>query len=103
MRKQYQYFICGMARTPHTPEQLAEGRKLAASLRLARQRQNEAQAQLATHSGISIDTIRKLEQDGITAPSFVTVARLARQLQLPLDVLASEVLAAKAPSRARAG
>jgi transcriptional regulator with XRE-family HTH domain len=67
---------------------------------VARERQNAAQSELAIRSGVSIDTIRKLERNGITAPSFLTVARLARNLGLPLDGLAAEVLDAEHQSGA---
>jgi transcriptional regulator with XRE-family HTH domain len=99
LRKEYQYFN-QIARAHHTPKQLAEGRKLAACLRLARERRKAPQSELANRTGVSIDTIRKLERNGITAPSFLTVARLARYLGLPLDTLAAEVLDAEAHARA---
>ena len=81
-----------MPRPPLTPEQLAEGRRLAAEIRKAREQRNREQADLARGSGVSVDAIRALEANRVTAPSFLTVARLARELGLPLDDLAARAL-----------
>jgi transcriptional regulator with XRE-family HTH domain len=81
-----------MSRAPLTSSQRAEGRRLAEMLRAARQRREVPQAELAVLSGVSVDTIRKLERDGILSPSFFTVARLARGLGVKLDALASSSL-----------
>lgn len=81
-----------MSRPVLTPTQRAEGQKLAESLRAARKRRKAAQTELAALSGISVDTIRKMERNGITMPSFFTVARLARHLDVTLDALATDAL-----------
>ncbi len=61
-------------------------------MRAAREQRKAPQSALAELSGISIDTIRKLERNGILSPSFFTVARLARGLGVTLDTLAAEAL-----------
>jgi transcriptional regulator with XRE-family HTH domain len=91
MLKQYQYCF-RMGRHAITAEQRAEGQRLAASLREARVRRATPQAALATRSGIPLDTIRAMEGNRVASPSFFTVARLARQLEVTLDALAEEAL-----------
>jgi transcriptional regulator with XRE-family HTH domain len=91
MRKQYQYCF-RVGRHATTERQRAEGRRLAAALRQARQARNTPQASLALASGVPLDTIRALEGDRITAPSFFNVARLAAELELTLDRLAQDAL-----------
>jgi transcriptional regulator with XRE-family HTH domain len=81
-----------VSRPTITPQQRAEGQRLANALSQARRARNTPQAQLAHASGISIDTIRALERKRITTPSFFTVARLARELELTLDGLANDAL-----------
>jgi transcriptional regulator with XRE-family HTH domain len=72
-----------MGRHAISEQQRAEGRRLAGALRLARGARKTPQTQLADGSGVSVDTIRALERERIAAPSFFTVARLARALELP--------------------
>lgn len=50
------------------------------------------QAAVARGSGVSVDHIRALEGGRIPTPSFVTVARIARQLELRLDAVADETI-----------
>jgi transcriptional regulator with XRE-family HTH domain len=81
-----------MGRQAVTKEQRAEGQRLAAALQAARLACEKPQTKLANESGVSIDTIRAVERNRITAPSFFTVARLARELELTLDTLAKNAL-----------
>jgi transcriptional regulator with XRE-family HTH domain len=82
-----------VSRRPLTPAQRAEGRRLAADLRSAREVRRQGQAELARRSGVSVDAIRALEGNRIATPSFFTVARIARELELGLDALARNSLA----------
>jgi transcriptional regulator with XRE-family HTH domain len=43
---------------------------------------------VAIAAGISLDTLRKIERGAIAAPTFFTVAALARVLDLDLTALA---------------
>jgi transcriptional regulator with XRE-family HTH domain len=81
-----------MGRPSLTTQQLAEGRRLALALQAARQARERSQSAIAIATGLSIDTIRALERQRIPAPSFFTVARLARELELDLDVLARDAI-----------
>lgn len=83
-----------MPRTPRDPRQLAEGRAVARSLRAARELSAVPQSGIASGSGVSLDTVRKLELEQILSPSFLTVARIARVLDLTLDQLAADAIRA---------
>lgn len=43
--------------------------------------------EIATASGISVETLRKIETGRIPTPAFFTVAAIAEALGLPLDAL----------------
>jgi transcriptional regulator with XRE-family HTH domain len=75
-----------------TEEERAAGRRLAAALQEARRASEKPQTELAHDSGVSIDTIRAMEGNRVTSPSFFTVARLARELAVKLDALADNAL-----------
>jgi transcriptional regulator with XRE-family HTH domain len=92
-----------MPRAALTAGQRAEGQRLARALQAARMRRKVPQAELAALSGVSVDTIRKLERDGILSPSFFTVARLARELGVKLDTLASDALSEAQDARTGSG
>lgn len=47
---------------------------------------------LSDHTGIAETTIEAMEAERILAPSFVNVASLAKELEVNLDDLASNVL-----------
>lgn len=81
-----------MARKPLSADQRAEGERLAAFLKQARVRLQREQAAIARSTGVSLDHIRALEGGRISTPSFVTVARIARQLELGLDSVADETI-----------
>lgn len=44
--------------------------------------------EVASRSGVSVETLRKIESGRIPTPAFFTVAALAAALHLPLDDLA---------------
>ncbi len=69
-----------------TPEERDRGRRLGAVLRAARGERN--MTEVATGSGVSVETLRKIESGRIPTPAFFTVAALAAALHLPLDHLA---------------
>jgi transcriptional regulator with XRE-family HTH domain len=82
-------------------DQLVEGRRLADALRAARERRAEPQTELAAATGISVDAIRKLEQARVPSPSFFTVARMARELNVRLDALADDALGQRQRRKAK--
>ena len=45
-------------------------------------------AEVAAASGVSVETLRKIETGRIVTPAFFTVVALARALELPLEALA---------------
>lgn len=75
-----------MVRTPLTPDERRRGLALGRTLQQARGRRSAAEVALA--AGISLDTLRKIERGAIAAPTFFTVAALARVLDLDLTKLA---------------
>ncbi len=81
-----------MPRKTLTADQIAEGKRLAESLKGARRALDREQAELARRSGVSVDMIRRLEKNRVPTPSFAIVARLARDLEVKLDALAEETL-----------
>jgi transcriptional regulator with XRE-family HTH domain len=78
-----------MVRTPLSVGERERGAQLGRTLQLARQRRSAAD--VATAAGISLDTLRKIEQGVIATPAFFTVAALARVLDLDLNQLAKEL------------
>jgi transcriptional regulator with XRE-family HTH domain len=79
-----------MVRTPLTDEQRDRGRALGQVLRAARGPRSAAA--VAHEAGISLDTLRKIERGAIAAPTFFTVAALARALDLDLADLARTLM-----------
>ncbi|MCS5731807.1 helix-turn-helix domain-containing protein [Herbiconiux moechotypicola] len=77
-----------MVRAPLTPEQLEAGRRLGTALRTARG--SRSLNEVATLSGISPETLRKIETGRLPSPAFGVVAALAATLGLSLDELAAE-------------
>jgi transcriptional regulator with XRE-family HTH domain len=75
-----------MVRIPLNQEQLAAGQRLGAALREARG--PRPMAEVSAASGISNDTLRKIETGRIPTPAFATVAAIAAVLDLSLDALA---------------
>jgi transcriptional regulator with XRE-family HTH domain len=81
-----------MPRKRLTDEQRAEGKRISAQLRKAREDLGREQVETARDAGVSVDELRAIEGRRVATPSFVVVARLARELELNLDPLAREVL-----------
>jgi transcriptional regulator with XRE-family HTH domain len=75
-----------MVRPPLSPAERDRGRRLGAVLRAARGARPPAE--VAAASGVSLETLRKIESGRVPTPAFFTVAALARALDLPLDQLA---------------
>jgi transcriptional regulator with XRE-family HTH domain len=75
-----------MVRPPLSPAERDRGRRLGAVLRAARGARPPAE--VAAVSGVSLETLRKIESGRVPTPAFFTVAALARALDLPLDQLA---------------
>lgn len=75
-----------MVRVPLTPAERERGEQLGALLREARG--ERSLGEVAGVSGISAETLRKIETGRIPTPAFFTVAALARALGLSLDELA---------------
>lgn len=87
-----------MVRVPLTPAERRRGERLGALLRTARGERSPAE--VASASGISAETLRKIETGRIPTPAFFTVAALATALGLSLDTLVD--ITAPAPTE-RAG
>ncbi|MFL5871973.1 MAG: helix-turn-helix domain-containing protein [Solirubrobacterales bacterium] len=81
-----------MARKPLTDEQRAEGARISAHLRETRRSLGREQVEIARGAGVSVDELRAIEGRRVATPSFVVIARLARELELGLDPFAREVL-----------
>ena len=79
-----------MVRIPLSQEQLAAGQRLGAALRQARG--PRPMAEVSAASGISNDTLRKIETGRIPTPAFATVAAIAAVLELSLDALAESAV-----------
>ncbi|MBC8093188.1 MAG: helix-turn-helix transcriptional regulator [Pseudonocardia sp.] len=72
-----------MVRVPLTPAERERGERLGAVLREARG--PRSLVEVAAASGISPETLRKIETGRIPTPAFFTVSALARALGLSLD------------------
>jgi transcriptional regulator with XRE-family HTH domain len=64
------------------------GRRLGAALRTARGARS--MVDIASASGVPVETLRKIETGRIATPAFFTVAALAQVLELDLAALAHE-------------
>ncbi|MBB5867990.1 transcriptional regulator with XRE-family HTH domain [Allocatelliglobosispora scoriae] len=80
-----------MVRVPLTPQERARGERLGAVLREARGQRTMVEVALA--SGISVETLRKIEAGRIPTPAFFTVVALAETLDLPIGRIASQCAA----------
>lgn len=78
-----------MVRTPLSADQRERGAQLGRTLQQARRQRSAADVAMA--AGISLDTLRKIEQGVIATPAFFTVAALAQVLDLDLNQLAKEL------------
>lgn len=81
-----------MPRKRLTEEQRAEGERISAHLRTVREGLGREQVEIARGAGVSVDELRAIEGRRVATPSFVVVARLARELEVSLDPFAHEVL-----------
>lgn len=86
-----------MVRLPHTPEEIARGRRLGAALRTARA--GRSMLAVAAEAGVSPETLRKIETGRLVTPSFAIVAAVAAVLGLSLDDLAAVSAREDAPAR----
>ncbi|MFR9806257.1 helix-turn-helix domain-containing protein [Pseudonocardia sp. RS010] len=85
-----------MVRVPLTPEDRERGERLGALLRAARG--DRSIGDVAAGADISPETLRKIETGRIPTPAFFTVAALAAELGLGLDVLAEGGRAGASPA-----
>jgi transcriptional regulator with XRE-family HTH domain len=74
-------------RRPLSPEQEHWGTHLSAALASARRQRGLQIADLATRSGLAVDTVKRIESATALAPTFFTVAAIAHVLELSLDEL----------------
>jgi transcriptional regulator with XRE-family HTH domain len=74
-----------MVRPPLSPEERERGRRLGALLRGARG--DRTPAEVSAASGVSVETLRKIESGRVPTPAFFTVAALAGAVGVPLDRL----------------
>lgn len=77
-----------MVREPLNPQQRQRGHQLGRPLRAARG--PRSMVEIATTSGISVETLRKIETGRIPTPAFFTVAAIAEAVGLSLDALRPE-------------
>ena len=75
-----------MVRPPLTADERERGRRLGALLREARGTRTPAAVSAA--SGVSVETLRKIESGRVPTPAFFTVAAVAEALGLGLDEIA---------------
>jgi hypothetical protein len=76
-----------MVRPPLTPEERARGERLGDLLRQARG--PRSLTEIALHSAVPVETLRKIESGRVPTPAFFTIAALATALELSLDTLAT--------------
>ena len=74
-----------MVRVPLTPEERERGRRLGEVLREARG--PRSMTSVAAAVAMPVETLRKIESGRVPTPTFFTIAALAGELCLPLDVL----------------
>ncbi|MGY1439190.1 helix-turn-helix domain-containing protein [Streptomyces reniochalinae] len=78
-----------MVRLPLTPDEVARGERLGALLRRARGVRSMLDVALA--SGISPETLRKIESGRVATPAFPTIAAITDTLGLSLDAVWAEI------------
>jgi transcriptional regulator with XRE-family HTH domain len=72
-----------MVRPPLSKEERARGERLGRLLRDARG--SRSMTEIATASGVPVETLRKIETGRIATPAFFTVAALAASVGLSLE------------------
>ncbi|MGK5729845.1 helix-turn-helix domain-containing protein [Streptomyces sp. URMC 124] len=80
-----------MVRTPLTPWERQRGEMLGALLREARG--ERSMVEIAAASGLSAETLRKIETGRAPTPAFFTIAALASVLNLSMERLAAAAAA----------
>ena len=80
-----------------TAEDRERGQRLGALLREARAARS--MVDIATQSGVPVETLRKIESGRIPTPAFFTVAALAATLGLRLEDVAASCAAARRERR----
>jgi transcriptional regulator with XRE-family HTH domain len=68
-----------------TPEERARGQRLGSLLRKARG--HRSMVEIASESGVPVETLRKIEAGRTPTPAFFTVVALAKALDIPLHQL----------------
>lgn len=76
-----------MARSARSSRDLLRGEALGRQLRQARTSQGLAREEVARRAGLSVETLRKIEQGKTAAPELFTVHALAQALGLSLDAI----------------
>ena len=76
-----------MVRVPLTEAERRRGQRLGELLRKARAQRS--MTEVAAAAGVSPETLRKIETGRIPTPALFTVAALAKELGLSLDVVVS--------------
>ncbi|MBA0045117.1 helix-turn-helix transcriptional regulator [Mycobacteroides sp. LB1] len=82
-----------MPRPMLSKDDRAQGKQLGDELR--RLRGKRTAAEVADEAGVSLDTLRKLEQGGTPTPGFFLIARVARALDIPLNQLADKAMSGR--------
>ena len=82
-----------MVRPPLSPEERARGERLGMLLREARG--PRSMTEVATVSGVPVETLRKIETGRIATPAFFTVAALAASVGLSLEQVVAYCAGAK--------
>ncbi|MFC5146899.1 helix-turn-helix domain-containing protein [Streptomyces aureoversilis] len=80
-----------MVRTPLTPWERRRGEMLGALLREARG--ERSMVEIAAASGLSAETLRKIETGRAPTPAFFTIVALASVLNLSMEQLAAAAAA----------
>lgn len=83
-------------RQPLSEEEHDWGSRLAKELRDLRNSLEVSAEQIAVDSGVSVETVRRIERGLVPSPGFFTIFRLAGTLQVGLDQLAVAATGTKA-------
>ena len=76
-----------MGRREVTKSDRSRAERFGQAIQTLRVRRHTTQAQLASQSGVSVDTIRKLERGGTAYPALFIVSAMVRSLDGSLDEL----------------
>ncbi|MCY3634005.1 MAG: helix-turn-helix transcriptional regulator [bacterium] len=78
-----------MARPRRTKEERARGEELGKEIQRKRQASRRSSAEIAVDAGMSIDTLRGLEQGRVADPGVFVIAAIASALGCGVDELVS--------------